>query len=513
MYSGGRNHPLQSTSQKSILTEFTQLHGLSVYHTYVDDGFSGTNFERPAFRQMIRDIENHKVNMVITKDLSRLGRDYIMTGHYMERYFPEHDVRYISILDGIDTGPQSVSNDIVPFQAILNDMYSKDLSNKIKSVMRDKQCKGLFVGWKPPYGYTSLPETKDKLVIDPEAAKVVRQVFTMALSGFSTQRIADTLNKKHIPTPSTYAGICVGNPSPNTGLWRSERICEMLTNEVYIGNMVQRRREKISYKSKKFKFNPPDAWVVVAHTHEPIIDEDSFRKVDRILSSRKSTRSRTFDSLLKGILCCRECQEPLTIINRRNAAGEDQLFYICRTYHRSTKSKLCTCHSIKEQTVTDAVLSNVQEICGSLLKSEELLPIAKEFLDDSNIADSITAEIQDLEQQLSAIGSTLEQIYSDKLSGILAPEDFQRIYEKINAKRKQLTEEQSCLKIQLSAPVDPAEEAQSLVEKFMRQVFCHREFLVNIIDRIEFSEDKELFLRFRFRNPDLISQAGSADNG
>ena len=247
---------------------------------------------------MIADIEAKKVNMVITKDLSRLGRDYIMTGHYMERYFPEHRVRYISLLDGIDTGVDSTANDITPFRAIMNDMYAKDISKKIKSVKRDKQRKGQFIGGKPMYGYKMHPTERNKIVIDEEVAPVVRRIFALALSGMSYRKIATTLNEEGVPTPATYCGWKVGNPGPYTGLWSSERISEMLKNETYIGNMVQGRSVKISYKSQKCLRQSPENWVVVEGTHEPIIDPETFQKVQLLVNSRKHTRSRTYDFLL-----------------------------------------------------------------------------------------------------------------------------------------------------------------------------------------------------------------------
>ena len=186
--------PSESVSnQQSLLEAFVRQHQLSVYDTYIDDGWSGTNFDRPAFQRMIRDIEAKRVNLVITKDLSRLGRDYILTGHYMERYFPEHGVRYISLLDGIDTGVESTANDITPFRAIMNDMYAKDISKKIKSVKRDKQRRGLFIGGKPVYGYQMHPTEKNRIVIDEGAAPTVRRIFTMALSGMSCRQIAAQL--------------------------------------------------------------------------------------------------------------------------------------------------------------------------------------------------------------------------------------------------------------------------------------------------------------------------------
>ena len=239
-------------NQKSLLDEFAKKHRLSVYDTYVDDGWSGTSFDRPDFKRMIGDIDAKKVNMVITKDLSRLGRDYIMTGHYMERYFPENRVRYISLLDGIDTGVESTANDITPFRAIMNDMYAKDISKKIKSVKHDKQRKGLFIGGKPRYGYKMDPNHKNKIIIDEETAPIVRRIFDMALTGMSCRQIAVHLNAEKIPSPASYAGLNQGRIGPYAGMWSSERISDMLQNETYIGNMVQGRSKKISYKSKRY---------------------------------------------------------------------------------------------------------------------------------------------------------------------------------------------------------------------------------------------------------------------
>ena len=365
-------------NQRSMLEEFVKQHRLSVFDTYVDDGWSGTNFDRPDFQRLIADIEAKKVNMVITKDLSRLGRDYILTGHYMERYFPEHRVRYISLLDGIDTGVDSTANDITPFRAIMNDMYAKDISKKISSVKHDKQRKGLFIGGKPVYGYKMHPTEKNKIVIDEAVAPVVRRIFGMALSGMSCRQIATRLNEEHIPTPATYAGLPVGKPGPYTGLWSSERISDMLQNETYIGNMVQGRSRKINYKTKKCIRQQPKDWVVVEGTHEPLIDRETFDKVRRLVDSRKHTRSRTYDFLLKGLIFCHECGYPLAVLNRKNAKGEDVLYFVCRTYQRFTKAGVCTCHSIKEQVVTQAVVERVRQVCRNYLQAEKLLPIAKQ---------------------------------------------------------------------------------------------------------------------------------------
>ena len=487
------------TNQKSLLNEFVQQHRLSVYDTYVDDGWSGTNFDRPDFQRMIGDIEAKKVNMVITKDLSRLGRDYIMTGHYMERYFPEKRVRYISLLDGIDTGVESSANDITPFRAIMNDMYAKDISKKIKSVKRDKQRKGQFIGGKPMYGYKMHPTEKSKIVIDEEVAPIVRRIFGMALEGVSCRQIATQLNVEGVPTPATYAGLPVGRPGPYTGLWSSERISEMLQNETYIGSMVQGRTVKVSYKSKKCLRQARENWVVVENTHEPLIDRETFEKVQVLVASRKHTRSRTYDFLLKGLIFCHECGYPLAVINRKNAAGEERLFFICRTYQRFTKAGVCTCHSIKEKTVTDAVIAKVQEVCKAYLNPSELLPIAQEAVSQARQENALENELQAIQGKIDSLTANLDQMYMDKLSGVLSETDFQRIYQKIKTDRTQLEEKRKELERQRESPVPQEDRAKELVQRFLDSACTNRELLFSLIERIELSEDKQIYIKFRFK--------------
>lgn len=493
------------TNQKSLLKEFVQQHRLSVYDTYIDDGWSGTNFDRPDFQRMIGDIEAKKVNMVITKDLSRLGRDYIMTGHYMERYFPEKRVRYISLLDGIDTGVESTANDITPFRAIMNDMYAKDISKKIKSVKRDKQRKGQFIGGKPVYGYKMHPTEKNKIVIDEKAAPMVRRIFGMALDGMSCRQIATQLNAEGIPTPAAYAGLPVAKPGPYTGLWSSERISDMLQNETYIGNMVQGRSVKISYKSKKCLKQAPENWVVVEGTHEPIIDDETFRKVRMLVNSRRHTRSRTYDFLLKGLIFCHECGYPLAVLNRKNARGEDVLYFVCRTYQRFTKAGVCTCHSIKEKTVTDAVLAKVQEVCEACLNPTELLPVAEKAVEEARRAESHEAEMQALHNKIDSLTANLDKMYMDKLSGLLAAADFERIYQRVKQERSSLEEKLKDLERQKASPIPKKDRARELVQRFIDSAFTSRELLVSLIERVELTADKQIIIKFRFRELEAIS--------
>ena len=500
--------PSQSVqNQESLLREFVQQHRLSVYDTYIDDGWSGTSFDRPAFQRMIADIEAKKVNMVITKDLSRLGRDYIMTGHYMERYFPEHRVRYISLLDGIDTGVDSTANDITPFRAIMNDMYAKDISKKIKSVKRDKQRKGQFIGGKPMYGYKMHPTEKNKIVIDEEVAPIVRRIFALALSGMSCRNIATLLNQEGVPTPATYANLPVARPGPYTGLWSSERISDMLQNETYLGNMVQGRSVKISYKSKKCLKQDPANWVVVEGTHEPLVDAETFRKVRMLVNSRKHTRSRTYDFLLKGLIFCHECGYPLAVLNRKNARGEDVLYFVCRTYQRFTKAGVCTCHSIKEKTVTDAVVAKVREVCQAYLNPEELLPVAREAVENAGKQSGLEMELQMLQSKIDSLTANLDRMYTDRLSGLLPESDFQRIFSRIKLEREQLEEKRQELELRQKSPVRSEDRARELVQRFIETAGESRELLVSLIERVELTEDKEIIIKFRFAQLDETAES------
>jgi len=490
-------------NQLSLLTAYAKEHNLPVFDTYIDDGWSGTNFDRPAFRRLLSDIDVKNVNVVITKDLSRLGRDYILTGHYMERYFPENRVRYISILDGIDTAVESTANDITPFRALLNDMYAKDISKKIKCVKHDKQKKGLFIGGKPLFGY-KMAEEKNKITIDEKAAPVVRRIFGMALAGISCRQIAAQLNAEQIPPPARYAGLTPGRCGPYSGMWSSERISDMLQNETYIGNMVQGRSKKLSYKSKKCVRQPRENWIVVEGTHEPIIGGDVFKKVQQLLFSRKTTRSRTYEYLLKGLIYCHECGYPLAVVNRKNTKGEDCLYFVCRTYQRFTKAGVCTCHSVKVETVTQAVICKLRKVCESDFRVEKLLSEAKKAVEQALETHGREQDAMALKIKIESLTALLDKVYMDRLSGLLEDEDFERIYQRTKLERAAVEQKLAGLVASAYEPEKPDELGVQLVNRFIEGTWSNRELLVSLIERIELSEDKQIFIHFRFRQPEAV---------
>jgi hypothetical protein len=290
-----------------------------------------------------------------------------------------------------------------------------------------------------------------------------------------------------------------------SGFWSSERISEMLRNETYIGHMVQGRTVKISYKSKKCHVQPPESWVVVENTHEPLIDRETFRKVQLLLNSRRHTRSRTYDFLLKGLIHCHECGCPMAVLNRPNAAGEQRLFFVCRTYQRFTKTGACTCHSIKEQTVTDAVIAKVKEVCRTFLCPDRLQPIAAQAVEDARKADGTEAEMQALRGKIENLTARLEKTYMDRLGGLLSESDFDRIYKRVKMDRAALEEKLKQLEAQQKSPVSTEDRARELVQQYLASACSSRELLVSLIDRVELTDDKQLIIKFRFRELEAIS--------
>lgn len=279
----------------------------------------------------------------------------------------------------------------------------------------------------------------------------------------------------------------------------------MLQNETYIGNMVQGRTVKISYKSKKCLKQNRENWVVVENTHEPLIDKETFQKVRMLVNSRKHTRSRTYDFLLKGMIFCHECGYPLAVLNRKNAAGEDVLYFVCRTYQRFTKAGVCSCHSIKEKTVTDAVIAKIQEVCEAYLDPSQLRPIAIATVEEVRKAEGHDSEIQSLHSKIDGLTANLDKMYMDRLTGLLAESDFERIYQRIKMERSLLEEKLKDLEVQKESPVSTEDRAKELVRRFIDSAYTSRELLVSLIERVELTEDKQIIIKFRFRELEAIS--------
>ena len=328
-------------NQKSLLQQYSKENNLSIYDTYIDDGYSGTNFNRPAFKKLLQDIEDKKINMVITKDMSRLGRDYIGTGNLIEKYFPENNIRYIAVTDNIDTYLDSTNNDIAPFKAIMNDMYAKDISKKIRSSLKTKMKEGKFVGARPPYGYKKDKNNKNKLLIDEEKSKTVKRIFDLSLKGITPTKIANILTKENIKCPSEYYEYKSNNV--NRGIWNPKTVKDILTNRIYTGDMVQNKRNKINYKIKKIVNNNVSDYIIIENTHDKIIEKEIFNEVQKILPKNKCKTNKKEKHLLNGLLYCKECGYHISITPRRKK--DNNCYTICNSYRTSKNQKKCTMHS------------------------------------------------------------------------------------------------------------------------------------------------------------------------
>jgi site-specific DNA recombinase len=465
-------------NQRSLLKEFARNKKIEVYDEYVDDGWSGTSFERPAFKRLLRDIENGVVNMVITKDMSRLGRDYILTGYYIERYFPEKRVRYISILDGIDTEKEGGANDLTPFRAIMNDMYAKDISRKITSVKRDKQRRGLFIGGKAAYGYMISKTKKNTLIPNADAAKIVNRIFKMAAAGESCRAIALALNEKGVPSPSVYAGL----PQQGSGKWSGERIAEMIRNPVYIGHMAQGKTRKISYKSRRSLKVSRDNWIIVKNTHEPLVDKSLFQKAGLMLKSRERTRERRYEYILKGIAVCKECARPLGVINRPDRLGNEVLYFVCRTYQRGGV-EACTSHCVKVDAVTDVVMGALHEVIAPYLNKESLLQYIEKKASEKPVAKRQGVVRKDV--------SEINADYADMVGG----EGFCGVHGDIKTINANSTIDKR-LK-------DGASALERLADKFVYNWKSDRQLIATFIKRAELSEDRSVTIHFRCVKPFL----------
>ena len=485
-------------NQRSILRDYCKTNGIYVYDTYIDDGYSGTNFDRPDFNRMIQDIENKEVNLVITKDMSRLGRDHILVGHYMERYFPEKSVRYIAIYDGVDTGLDITSNEMAPIRAVFNDMYAKDTSKKIKASKSNKRKRGLFIGSKASYGYKFPPDSSDRIVIDPEVNHIVKEVFDRVIQGESARKIAESLVARQIETPGDYAKRLAGEPVLKIRKWRSETVVRLIRHQVYVGNLVQNKSHKPSYKSKRVVKIPKEEWMIATATHEATVSMDEFERANRMLDTRITTRTRTHDYLLKGIVHCRDCGKSLVVTNRKQRDGSLHYYFVCGTYAKFSKSLECTSHNIQEKRLTAEVLRLIRERCQSYLTADLKSKAISEVIDELGNNDSAQQEIQRLRIEVEKLTKQLGLMYQDRVSGLLSDADFTKLYN--DSQDQRTIKEKRINQLELVQKEDRVtiKNLQALTEQFLDEVNTNRELLVSLIDKVEFSDNREVFVHFRF---------------
>ena len=488
-------------NQKSLLLQYVKENNLSVYDIYIDDGYSGTNFDRPDFNRLIKDIESNKVNMVITKDMSRLGRDYIGTGNLIEKYFPEHGVRYIAITDNIDTCLDSSNNDIAPFKAIMNDMYAKDISKKIKSSLKAKQKDGKWVGGRTPFGYDKDPLNKNHLVVNKEQAKVVKRIFKMCLEGFSFFKIAKQLTIEGVKTPAAYYSFeWRSHYDLKYGQWHSKSIRDILTNRNYTGDLVQNKRSKINYKVKKVIKNSPSKYIVVPNTHEAIIDKETFYEVQNKIPKNVGRNEKKEHNLLDGLLYCGNCGHRISVQARRKV--DNRCYTICNYYRTYMKEKLCTLHCNNYDILEQAVIDSLKTSCINYINKNNIKNTVKCKLNDLDEINN-KKEIDLLENEIKQINDNLDTTYIDKLNKIITEDQFNRVKIKLQNELNIKCDKLNRLKENDLVNMGNLKKEKILnkyIDNFLEMKNPSRELIVNLIDKIEIFEDKKINVILSFKN-------------
>lgn len=425
-------------TQREMLTRYCRENNIIIHDYYIDDGFSGTNFERPSFKRMIADIENKVVNCVITKDQSRLGRNHLESGFYMEVYFPEHNVRYIALTDNVDT-INSSTLDIAPFRNLLNDMYAQDVSKKIKSALFTRQQQGKFIGNKAPYGYMKDPNDKNHLIIDERYAPVVRMIFQMSIDGYGTHRIRDYLISEKIPRPG-YAAV-EKIPSYDRYIsddesiyqWSEGGIRDILRNPVYAGHIRGQRRPKVSHKSSKRKGVASAETFVVENMHEPIIEPEKWELVQRLIDARRHDRKREkFDNVFCGLLKCADCGYSVTLCTAHRSKREniiDMLGYQCSNYRNHGKDS-CSHHWVEARDLYDAVLADIQKQASRAIADDEKMIadiIAKLDKNAENEERQTEKELRKSKARLAELDKLYATLYEDKVAGNISERNFKQL--------------------------------------------------------------------------------------
>lgn len=482
-------------NQRTLLTQYVEKLGenYELVDIYIDPGYTGTNFKRPEFQRMKRDIEQGKVNMVITKDLSRLGRDYIETGEYIEKWFPEYNVRYISVTDGVDTFKNdNGNNDIIPFKSILNDMYSKDLSKKIRTSLHTMQKEGKWVGGKVALGYMKSPQDKNKLIINESEAEIVRTIFNMAYSGKELHDIKDYLVNNNIPTANQMR-------YNKQTFWENRAIKNILKNPIYIGTTIQNKNSRINYKNRKLRPNPKEQWHIVENTHEPIISKEVFEVVQKMAVTQKYGRNeKKHQFLLDGLLICYECKHKIGVRARPNG----QLSMVCNNYRRNSKLKICTSHGFSYEELEKTVIQYIKQLFTNINKGEIELSIK-----NSKNKSDYTAMLKAIQLEINKINSNIDKMYLDKLNGKISEEMYERVYNDLNNKMKQEKDKYDALyKEKEDIQEDNTDKIKKIISDTLKLEKPTKELLRVLINRIEIHQDKQIDIVFNFRKLNEIKK-------
>ena len=488
----GTSESASIMTQRKMLRSYAADNGYLVFDEYVDDGWSGTNFDRPDFKRMIADIEAKKINLVITKDLSRLGRDYITTGQYTEIYFPSKGVRYIAINDGYDS--DSPYTDIAPFKNVINEMYARDTSKKIRSAFTTKMRDGAYIAAFAPYGYQKDPADKNHLVVDTQSGKIVKQIFRLAANGALPIEIARTLNAQGTPSPAVYR--CMTHEELDVNQysqrqeWTSATITKMLRNVVYLGHTAQGKTTRVSFKSHLTVSNPRDEWIVVENTHEALVDAETFDLVRRRSASRTCGKKGAFYNLFSGIAKCADCGKNMSATGTRKKGSPANL--TCGGYKLYGADE-CSNHFIDYNVLYEIVLTSLKEqLCISRGERAAILDNAQKHPLFIVKQQDHRKELGSIKKRLRELEKIIGKLYEDNAAGRLNNARMNKLLPKYEQEAEALEKRMDAIEMEKAAPVPLEQISREKLDKLLCQFTDVTELtpklLFKLIDHIEIGQ-------------------------
>jgi len=490
------------TNQKKILMEYAYQHDLNVVKVYEDDGFRGGSFNRPAFKQMISDIDKGLINCVLVKDLSRFGREHIDTDHYLERYFPLKGVRFISAIQRLDSvaDPERMNSIEVPLINIFNEQYLKQVSNSTKASLMIKRKEGKFVGSKVPYGYLRSEEDKHKLIIDGEVYKNVQSIFDWYISYVSMKEIAKRLNENNIVPPASYRKMQNSKSINLNTKWSSVTIKSILAQEIYTGDMVQGKTYSYNCKINKREPLPREKWDIVKNTHEPIVPREQFDTAQSLLMRKaKPTKSNTdtIPSIYSGFLTCSDCGKKMVrntaYYTDRTAGKTAYNRYVCSTY-KKLGSKACASHLIREDVLNDILFDVLDTMIKSIVNVSEAMKKAENTKLNKQIA-LLENDKYKAREEIKKITKLLEGLYTDYKEEIIYLSEYKDMKISFERRRDNLTSKADMISQQISHLESDGNMQSEDIEKYLSYegiVQIDRKILIDLVDEIIVDKERNL---------------------
>ena len=482
-------------NQKLMLRKYVTEQGWDEVGCYVDDGFSGTNLERPGIQRLLEDAKDGRVNLILVKDMSRLGRNYIEVGRLTDYVFPMIGCHFIALNDGVDSIHSD--NDIAPFRNLFNEFHSRDTSKKIKAAMRACAGSGKFVGAMAPLGYKKSPDDKHKFVIDEQSAPLIRRIFDMRCTGLSYRRIADILNDEKVITPRDYYYQQKGGSDSRNShhVWSGNVVMKILHNETYIGNMIHGKVGNASYKNRQRVCKPEEEWIKVEGTHEPIIEMDVWKQcsdLKRRLTKPRSAKNGT-QSLFCGLLKCMDCGGKLSYRKDSRSNGTIYESYSCGIFVRCGKSA-CSSHTVKQSQLEDLVIDDIHLHAKRVLEDEEATRrelIEKRRIESEQQLKADRTQIKSLESRLAELDRLIQGLYEEKILSGLSDAVFKKLMTQYERERFEKAETLAILTEKLNAAAKDEQDIErfmQMIRKYVAVETLDREMLLEVIDYIEVGE-------------------------